>query len=89
LRDRPRRYLLVSVGTIFRTDTYVDNIVDRTSKDISDLAKTFTNHRAVNLILNFEKYVFGIHKGKALGCLVSTKGIEANPDNAGKALVEM
>jgi hypothetical protein len=23
LRDRPRRYLLVSVGTIFRTDSYV------------------------------------------------------------------
>jgi hypothetical protein len=32
--------------------------------------------------------VFGIHKGKVLGCLVSTKGIEANPDKI-KALVEM
>jgi hypothetical protein len=32
--------------------------------------------------------VFDIHKGKVLGCLVSTKGIEANPDKI-KALVEM
>jgi hypothetical protein len=38
--------------------------------------------------LNPEKCVFGIHKGKVLGCLVLTKGIEANPDKI-KALVEM
>jgi hypothetical protein len=42
----------------------------------------------VNLKLNPEKCVFSIHKGKFLGCLVSTKGIEANPDKI-KALVEM
>jgi hypothetical protein len=29
--------------------------------------------------LNPEKCVFGIHKGKVLGFLVSTKGVEANP----------
>jgi hypothetical protein len=32
--------------------------------------------------------VNNIHKGKVLGCLVSTKGIEANPDKI-KALIEM
>jgi hypothetical protein len=37
---------------------------------------------------NTEKCVFGIHKGKVLGCLVSTKGIEANPNKI-KSLVEM
>jgi ribonuclease HI len=31
--------------------------------------------------LNPEKCVFGVKKGKFLGCLVSTKGIEANPSN--------
>jgi hypothetical protein len=31
------------------------------------------------LKLNPEKCVFGVKKGKFLGCLVSTKGIEANP----------
>jgi len=38
--------------------------------------------------LNPEKCVFGIDKGKVLGCLVSTKGIEANPDKV-KALQNM
>jgi hypothetical protein len=55
---------------------------------ISDLAETFANLRAANLKLNPEKCVFGIHKGKVFGCLVSTKGIEANPDKI-KALIEM
>jgi hypothetical protein len=44
--------------------------------------------RAASLKLNPEKCVFGIDKGKILGCLVSTKGIEANPNKI-KALVEM
>jgi ribonuclease HI len=44
--------------------------------------------RAANLRLNPKKCVFGIHKGKVIGCLVSTKGIEANPDKI-KALIEM
>jgi hypothetical protein len=52
------------------------------------LAETFANLRAVNLKLNPEKCVYGIHKGKVLGCLVSTEGIEANPDKI-KALIEM
>jgi hypothetical protein len=38
--------------------------------------------------LNPEKCVFGIHKGKVLGCLVSKKGIEVNPNQI-KALIEM
>jgi hypothetical protein len=40
------------------------------------------------LRLNPEKCVFGIYKGKVLRCLVSTKGIEVNPDKI-KALIEM
>jgi hypothetical protein len=70
---------------------YVDDIVLKIiqRKDhISDLAETFANLRAASLKLNPEKCVFSIHKGKVLGCLVSTKGIEANPDKI-KALIEM
>jgi hypothetical protein len=70
---------------------YVDDIVVKSvqRKDhISDLAETFANMRVANLKLNPEKCVFGIHKGKVLRCLVSTKGIEANPDKI-RALVEM
>jgi hypothetical protein len=70
---------------------YVDDIVAKSVQRrdrISDLVETFANLRAVNLRLNPEKCVFDIHKGKVLGCLVSTKGIEANPDKI-KALIEM
>jgi hypothetical protein len=70
---------------------YVDDIVIRSVQrrdHISDLAETFANLRAANLRLNPEKCVFSIHKGKVLGCLVSTKGIEANPDKI-KAPIEM
>jgi hypothetical protein len=69
----------------------VDDIVVKSVQrrdHISDLADTFANLRAANLRLNPEKCVFGIHKGKVLGCLVSTKGNEANPDKI-KALIEM
>jgi hypothetical protein len=62
---------------------YVDDIVVKSAQrrdHINDLAETFANLRAANLKLNPEKCVFG--------CLVSTKGIEVNPDKI-KALVEM
>jgi hypothetical protein len=70
---------------------YVDDIAVKSiqKKDhISNLVETFANLRAENFKLNPEKCVFGIHKGKVLGCLVSTKGVEANPDKI-KALIEM
>jgi hypothetical protein len=70
---------------------YVDDIVVKSVQGrdhISDLAETFANLRVANLRLNPEKCVFGIHKGKVLRCLVSTKGIEANLDKI-KALIEM
>jgi hypothetical protein len=70
---------------------YVDDIVVKSVQrrdHIGDLAETFVNLRVVNLKLNPEKCVFGIHNGEVLGCLVSTKGIEANPDKI-KALIEM
>jgi hypothetical protein len=46
---------------------------------IADLQETFANFRKAGLKLNPEKCVFGVKKEKFLGCLVSTKGIEANP----------
>jgi hypothetical protein len=63
--------------------SYVDGIVVANRKKetyISELAETFANMREAKLKLNPEKYIFGITKGKILGFLVSTKGIEANPD---------
>jgi hypothetical protein len=63
--------------------TYVDDIIVKSTKqenDIADLQETFANFRQAGLKLNLEKCVFGVNKGKFLGCLVSTKGIEANPN---------
>jgi hypothetical protein len=62
--------------------TYVDDIIVKSTKQenhIADLQETFGNFRQASLKLNPEKCVFGVKKGKFLGCLVSTKGIEANP----------
>jgi hypothetical protein len=61
--------------------TYVDDIIVKSTKQdnhIADLQKTFANFRQAGLKLNPEKCVFGVKKGKFLGCLVSTKEIEAN-----------
>jgi ribonuclease HI len=60
----------------------VDDIIVKSMKQenhIADLQETFANFRQAGLKLNLEKCVFGVKKGKLLGCLVSTKGIEAKP----------
>jgi hypothetical protein len=62
--------------------TYVDDIIVKSMKQenhIADLQETFANFRQAGLKLNPEKCVYGVKKGKFLGYLVSTKGIEANP----------
>jgi ribonuclease HI len=62
--------------------TYVDDIIVKITKQenhVADLQETFANFRQAGLKLNPEKCVFEVKKGKFLGCLVSTKGIEANP----------
>jgi hypothetical protein len=55
---------------------------------ISDLTETFANMREAKLKLNLEKCIFGVTRGRVLGCLVSTKGIEASPDKI-KAILKM
>jgi hypothetical protein len=69
--------------------SYVDDIVVASKKRasyISDLTETFANMRKAKLKLNPEKCVFGVTWGRVLGCLVSTKGIEASLDKI-KAIV--
>jgi hypothetical protein len=67
-----------------------DIVVASREKDtyISDLAETFANMREARLKLNPEKCLFGVTSGKILDCLVSTKGVEANPDKFG-AITQM
>jgi hypothetical protein len=71
--------------------SYVDGIVVARKKKmtyISDLAETFTNMREAQLKLNPDKCLFGITRGKVLECLVSMKGIEANPNKI-RAITQM
>jgi hypothetical protein len=70
---------------------YIDDLIVKSgdkANHISDLAETFANMRRARLKLNSEKCVFGVTKGKILGCLISAKRTEANPDKI-KAIREM
>ena len=63
--------------------TYIDDIVVKTKKrgdHIKDLQETFTNLKKAILKLNPEKCNFRVQKGKILGCIVSAKGIDPNPN---------
>jgi hypothetical protein len=71
--------------------SYIDDIVvvsKQKASYIFDLVETFANMHEPKLKLNPEKCVFGVTRGKVLGCLVSTKGIEANPDKK-QAILQM
>jgi hypothetical protein len=71
--------------------SYVEDIVvarKQKTSYISDLVKTFANMREGQLKLKPEKCVFGVTRGKVLGCLVSMKGIEENPDKI-RAILQM
>jgi hypothetical protein len=71
--------------------SYVDDIIVASKKKesyISDLSETFINMHEENLKLNPEKCIFGVTRGKVLGCLVSTKGIGASPDKV-RAIIQM
>ena len=62
---------------------YVDDVVVRSRKKedhIQDLRETFANLRRHGLKLNPEKYVFGVRRGKLLGCMITERGIEANTE---------
>jgi hypothetical protein len=62
--------------------TYVDDIIVKSTKQenhIANLQETFASFRQAGLKLNLEKCVFGVKKGKFLGCLVSKKGNQSYP----------
>lgn len=70
---------------------YVDDIVVKSNKKethIEDLQETFANLRKSGLRLNPDTCIFGICKGKLLGCLVSARRIEANPNKI-SAIINM
>lgn len=64
-------------------EAYVDDLVVKTRHQdtlLHDLAETFDSLRSTRMKLNPDKCVFGVLTGKLLGFLVSSRGIEANPE---------
>lgn len=71
---------------VFKDDlsvsAYVNDIMVQSKlkvDHIADLTRTFDSLKQAKLKLNPEKCIFRVSKGKLLGCLVSARGIEANP----------
>ena len=64
-------------------EVYIDDMVVKSrieSQHTENLRGVFEILRRHKLHLNAEKCTFGVGAGKFLGYLISTRGIEANPD---------
>ncbi|XP_072090422.1 uncharacterized protein [Arachis hypogaea] len=72
-------------------EVYVDDMVAKTmagNSHIHDLAEIFAQIRRYNMRLNPEKCAFGIRGGKFLGFILTSRGIEANPEKC-QAILDM
>ncbi|XP_025662052.1 uncharacterized protein [Arachis hypogaea] len=72
-------------------EVYVDDMVAKTKtgqSHIADLTEIFGQIRAYNMRLNPEKCAFGVRGGKFLGFILTSRGIEANPEKC-KAVLDM
>nr|KYP55248.1 Retrovirus-related Pol polyprotein from transposon 297 family [Cajanus cajan] len=72
-------------------EVYVDDMVVKTTSAIdhaTDIAEVFAQVRKHNMRLNPEKCVFGVQGGKFLGFMITSRGIEVNPEKC-KAIIQM
>nr|XP_025685323.1 uncharacterized protein LOC112786123 [Arachis hypogaea] len=72
-------------------EVYVDDMVAKTPMQGShcdDLIEIFRQLRAYNMRLNPDKCEFGVQGGKFLGFMLTSRGIEANPEKC-KAVLNM
>lgn len=72
-------------------EVYVDDMVVKSNHDDlhqRDLQETFDTIRGYDLKLNPEKCSFGIQAGKYLGFMLTSRGIEVNPEKC-KAIIQM
>ncbi|XP_057444228.1 uncharacterized protein LOC130736409 [Lotus japonicus] len=72
-------------------EVYVDDMIVKSTKSSDhgdDLKEAFAQLRKNRMKLNPEKCSFGIQGGKFLGFMITSRGIEVNPDK-GKAILEM
>nr|XP_025697379.1 uncharacterized protein LOC112798324 [Arachis hypogaea] len=72
-------------------EIYVDDMVAKTTQERShcnDLKEIFKQIQSYNMRLNPEKCAFGVQGGKFLGFMLSSRGIEANPEKC-EAILNM
>jgi hypothetical protein len=72
-------------------EVYVDDMLVKSTESINhvhDLRKAFETLKRYGMKLNPAKCAFGVSSGKFLGYMVSSKGIEANPEKI-RAILEM
>nr|KYP73760.1 Retrovirus-related Pol polyprotein from transposon opus [Cajanus cajan] len=72
-------------------EVYVDDMVVKTTlaaDHAAELAEVFGQIRRHNMRLNPEKCVFGVQGGKFLSFMITSRGIEANPEKC-KAIIQM
>nr|KYP48853.1 Transposon Ty3-G Gag-Pol polyprotein [Cajanus cajan] len=72
-------------------EVYVDDMVVKTTSTAdhaADLAEVFAQVRKHNMCLNPKKCVFGVQGGKFLGFMITSRGIEANPEKC-KEIIQM
>ncbi|XP_057755334.1 uncharacterized protein LOC130974472 [Arachis stenosperma] len=72
-------------------EIYVDDMVAKTTPErphCDDLKEIFEQIRSYNMRLNPEKCAFGVQGGKFLGFMLTSRGIEANPEKC-KAILNM
>jgi hypothetical protein len=72
-------------------DVYVDDMLVKSTKSVNqvhDLHKVFETLKQYGMKLNPAKCTFGVSSGKFLGYMVSSRGIEANPEKI-QAILEM
>nr|XP_025641263.1 uncharacterized protein LOC112736141 [Arachis hypogaea] len=70
-------------------EIYVDDMVAKTKREKShceDLKEIFGQLRNYNMRLNPEKCAFGVKGGKFLGFMLTSRGIEANPEKCSAIL---
>nr|XP_025692782.1 uncharacterized protein LOC112795043 [Arachis hypogaea] len=72
-------------------EVYVNDMVAKTksgNNHIDDLTEIFGQIRSYNMCLDPEKCAFAVQGGKFLGFLLTSRGIEANPDKC-RVVLEM
>ena len=80
LTEPSQQYLTLNwIGISPRTSMMSSCKAKKHEDHIADLRETFSNLRKHGLKLNPEKCVFGVRSGKLLGCMITERGIEANP----------